>query len=117
MIRPMENCGLEYRENMRGGDGTVLLTNLITSPAELAGKGRLFSKITIEPGCSIGYHEHTGDRELYYIISGTAEYNDNGEIRTVHAGDVTLCPAHSGHGIANRGSETVELIAVILYDP
>jgi quercetin dioxygenase-like cupin family protein len=30
-------------------------------------------------------------------------------------GDVTICPAGTGHGIANRSDETVELVAVIVY--
>ncbi|MBR2121331.1 MAG: cupin domain-containing protein [Lachnospiraceae bacterium] len=115
MIRKAQDCNIEYREHMRDGDGTIKLTSLIAGPEELNGKGRLFSIITIEPGCSIGYHLHDKDAELFYIIKGTAEYNDNGEIRTVTAGDVTICPTGTSHGIANRTDETVELAAVIVY--
>lgn len=115
MIRRKEECTTEIREHMREGDGSVLLTNFIAGPEELNGKGRLFSKITLEPGCSIGYHLHDTDAELFYILRGTAEYNDNGTIRTVSAGDVTICPTGESHGIANRSDETVELVAVIVY--
>ena len=115
MIRKPEEFRIEYKEHMRDGDGTVQLTHFITGPEELNGKGRLFAKITLNPGCSIGYHVHEGDAELFYILKGTAEYNDAGEIRTVTAGDVTICPTGSGHGIANRTDEVVELIAVIVY--
>lgn len=116
MVRPADKCEVEYREKMRDGEGVVKLTNFIASPNEMSGKGRMFSKITLEPGCGIGYHEHTGDRELFYILSGTAEYNDNGAVTTVRAGDVTVCPSHTGHSIANRSDEPVELIAVIVYE-
>lgn len=116
MIRPANECKAEYRENMKGGEGTVKVTDFIASPDELAGKGRLFSRITLEPGCSIGYHVHEGERELFYILCGTAEYNDNGTLKPVRAGDVTICAAGTGHGIANRGTETVELVAVIVYE-
>ncbi len=115
MIRRKDECTKEIREHMRDGDGSVLLTNLIAGPEELNGKGRLFSKITLEPGCSIGYHTHDTDAELFYILTGTAEYNDNGTMRTVSAGDVTICATGEGHGIANRSGETVELVAVIVY--
>lgn len=115
MIRKSSECQVEYREHMRDGDGTVRITNFITGPAELNDKGRLFGKITLDPGCSIGYHVHEGDSELFYILNGTAEYNDNGTIVQVSAGDVTICPAGTGHGIANRTDEVVELIAVIPY--
>ena len=115
MIRKKKECEKEYREHMRDGKGTVELTNLIVSPDELNGKGRLFSKITLNPGCSIGFHIHDNDSELFYILNGTAEYNDNGEIKTVTAGDVTICPAGTGHGIENTSDETVEFMAVIVY--
>lgn len=114
MIRKSNEFTAEYRENMRGGDGTVELTSFIT-PAEMNDKGRLFGKITLKPGCGIGYHVHEADAELFYIISGTAEYNDNGEVKTVSAGDVTICPTGTGHSICNKTDEVVELIAVIVY--
>ena len=115
MIRRAEECTIEYREHMRDGDGTVKLTSLIASSAELNEKGRLFSVITLEPGCSIGYHIHDKDAELFYILKGTAEYNDNGRIETVTAGDVTICPTGQSHGIANHSDEVVQLVAVIVY--
>lgn len=115
MVRRKEDCRIEYREHMRDGDGTVQLTGLIEGPGELNGKGRLFSKITLQPGCSIGFHVHDTDAELFYILTGTAEYNDNGNSVTVSAGDVTICPTGTGHGIANHTDEVVELIAVIVY--
>ena len=115
MIRKPEEFRIEYKEHMRDGDGTVQLTHFITGPEELNGNGRLFSKITLNPGCSIGYHVHEKDAELFYILKGTAEYNDAGVIRTVTAGDVTICPTGTGHGIANRSAEVVELVAVIVY--
>ena len=115
MIRKASECKVEYREHMRDGDGTVMLTSLIDGPAELNEKGRLFSKITLQPGCSIGFHVHDKDAELFYLLKGTAQYNDNGVVRTVQAGDVTICPTGTGHGIANRTDEVVELVAVIVY--
>ena len=115
MIRKPNEFRVEYKEHMRDGDGTVQLTHFITGPEELEDKGRLFAKITLNPGCSIGYHVHETDAELFYILKGTAEYNDAGVICTVTAGDVTICPAGTGHGIANKTDEVVELVAVIVY--
>lgn len=115
MIRKKEECRIEYREHMRDGEGTVKLTHLISGPEELNDKGRLFAKITLEPGCSIGYHVHEKDSELFLILKGTAEYSDNGRITEVSAGDVTICECGSGHSIANKTDETVELAAVVIY--
>ena len=114
MIRKAADCKKEYRENMRGGNGTVEITNF-ASPAELNEKGRLFANITLKPGCSIGYHVHEKDSELFYLMKGEAVYNDNGVEYTVSAGDVMVCAAGTGHAIANNSAEDVELCAVIVY--
>lgn len=114
MIRKASDCKKEYRETMRGGNGTVEITNF-ASPEELNNKGRLFANITLKPGCSIGYHVHEKDSELFYLMKGQALYNDNGVEVSVSAGDVMLCPAGTGHAIANNGEEDAELCAVIVY--
>ena len=58
---------------------------------------------------------HETDSELFYIMKGTAIYDDNGTKTTVSEGDVTITPAGSGHAIKNESSDDVELIALILY--
>lgn len=114
MIRKAADCKKENRENMRGGNGIVEITNFAT-PAELNDKGRLFANITLKPGCSIGYHVHEKDSELFYLMKGNALYNDNGVEYTLSAGDVMICPAGTGHAVANNGEEDVEICAVIIY--
>ncbi len=114
MLRKPEEYKAEKREHMRDGKGVVKLSHFVTED-ELNGKGRLFAKITLEPGCSIGYHVHENDSEIFYILEGEGEYNDNGEIHTVSAGDTTVCPAGSGHGIANNTDKTLSLAALIIY--
>ena len=114
MIKKAANFETKYNEKMRGGNGTVEITNFVT-PAELNDKGRLFANITLRPGCSIGYHVHENESELFYVMKGEALYNDNGTECPVSAGDVMICPAGTGHAVANHGTEDVELCAVILY--
>ena len=115
MIRKADECKKEFREKMRDGNGTVEITNFIEGPEDLCNKGRMFSRLTLKSGCSIGFHVHEKDSELFYILRGEAEYNDNGEKVMVSEGDVTICPAGTGHGIENKSDGTVELIAVIVY--
>ena len=114
MIRNAADCKKEYRETMRGGNGTVELTNFAT-PAELNDKGRLFANTTLKPGCSIGYHVHEADSELFYLMKGNVIYNDNGVECALSAGDVMICPAGTGHAITNNSQEDVEICAVIVY--
>ena len=114
MIKKAESFKKDYRENMRGGSGTVEITNFVT-PEDLNNKGRLFASIILRPGCGIGFHIHENESELYYLVKGEALYSDNGVEYTLRAGDVTLCPAGTGHAITNNGNEDVEICAVIVY--
>ena len=115
MIRKAADCKKVYNEKMRGGNGTVEITNFST-PEELNNKGRLFANITLKPGCSIGYHVHEADSELFYLMKGQVLYNDNGTECTLTAGDVMICPVGTGHSIANNGTEDAEVCAVIVYE-
>ena len=115
MIRRNTEKLVTVREHAFGGDGQITVRNLLNSEEEMYHKGRVFAHTTLQPGCSIGYHVHTNESETYYIYSGMGEFNDNGVLETVHAGDVTFTPSEQGHGIKNIGTEPIELIALILY--
>jgi len=114
MIKRQSAYETKINENMRGGDGSVKIENLLT-PDEMNNKGRLYAKITLELGCSIGFHVHEGEMESYHIVSGVAQYDDNGKTVTLQAGDTTHTPASEGHGIKNAGDEPLVLIALILF--
>ncbi len=104
----------DLRSNMRGGKGDVLLEHI--QKEGLPEMCRLFAKITLEPGCSIGHHVHEKETEYYVITRGQATVNDNGTQVTCKAGDVIVTPDGFGHSIENTGSETMEMLAVILLD-
>ena len=114
MIIKANECKADARKNMKGGDGTVYVTEFV-SANELNGKGRLFGNIHLDPGASIGYHVHEGESELFYVIRGEALYNDNGTEYPLCVGDTAVVTAGNGHCIANRGTEPVDLIALIVY--
>jgi mannose-6-phosphate isomerase-like protein (cupin superfamily) len=115
MIRRSAEKEVLIRQRLFDGLGSVMVRNLLNGPEEMYDKGRVFAHSTLEPGCSIGYHVHQGESETYYFISGTGEFNDNGEIKTVYAGDVTFTAAGEGHGVKNIGTDPLEFIALILY--
>ncbi len=115
MIRRNQEKKVEIKQHPFDGDGQITIRSLLNGEAEMYAKGRVFAHTTVQPGCSIGYHTHTNESETYYILSGTAEFNDNGTPVTVGAGDVCYTPSGEGHGIRNNGKEPVELIALILF--
>ena len=114
MVKRDSSYEVQINENMRGGDGSAKIEHLLTAD-ELNNKGRLYAKITLEPGSSIGQHVHEGEMEAFYIISGEAQYDDNGETVTLKPGDTTHTPSGAGHGIKSVGNVPLEMIALILF--
>ena len=98
------------------GVGEITVRSLLNGPEEMSMKGRVFGHTTVYPGSEIGYHIHHSDSETYYILSGTGEYNDNGTVVTVTAGDVAYCAPGEGHGLKCVSEEPIEMIALILYE-
>ena len=52
----------ERVEHMAGGQGHTLVKRLLDEK-QLNGKCKLYAQVTLEPGCSLGYHEHHGESE------------------------------------------------------
>ncbi len=82
---------------------------------ELGDKCGLYAKVTIPAGAVLAYHEHHGEGESYFVLSGTAAYNDNGAIRMIGPGDSTWTPSGNGHGVDNSaGTEDFVFMALIV---
>ena len=114
MVRRKTDYPTQRNEKMRGGEGCAIIESLLT-PAELYDKGRLFAKITLEPGSSIGYHVHEGEMESFFIISGVAELLDKDTTVTLLPGDTSLTQSGVGHSVKSVGSTPLEMIALILF--
>lgn len=104
---------IETLEKAYGGAGFVTLEHLLT-PEQMGAHCNMFSKVTIKPNCELGHHDHFGETETYYILSGRGMYEDEGKEIPVEAGDVTFCQDGKGHGIKNSGTEDLVFMALIL---
>lgn len=113
MVHHSADMPLEERPRMRGGEGTIALRAAM-APGDYAAPVRLFSRITVPVGGSIGYHIHEQEEEFYYVLSGQGEMDDNGTPVSLAAGDATVTRDHEGHGVVNTGSTPLELLAVIV---
>jgi len=114
MIKRKEDMKQVFNEHMRGGDGTVQIIHQLDK-GEYKGKCRLIGRIILKPGCSIGTHAHEGEEEIFSVLRGTAEYNDNGKTEILQEGDACICLGDQSHGVRNASEDDVlELFAVIL---
>jgi mannose-6-phosphate isomerase-like protein (cupin superfamily) len=116
MVVRSEEYIKDIRTNMRGGDGEVEIIDLM--PAEYSNeKCRLFARVTLKQGSSIGFHPHIKEVETYYIISGTAiAYDDNDKETVLNPGDGMYTGFAAGHSIKNTSKEDLVFIALILLD-
>lgn len=111
----MNDCKIERISEMCGGKGHVIIKHIL-GEKQLNGKCGLYAEVTLEPGCTLGYHEHHGESETYYILSGEGVYHDNGVQRLVKAGDITFTPDGCGHALDNTGNTNLVFMALIIKD-
>ena len=88
-------------EHMCEGNGHVIIKELLDEK-QLNGKCGLYAEVTLEPGCSLGFHMHYGESETSW--------------RHVKAGDITFTPDGRGHGLANTGNTDLVFMALIIKD-
>ncbi len=115
MVRTSEELGSKHYDNMRGGKLFVDAVKFLEA-GDSYGAGSFFGKASIPPGGSIGYHTHSGEYEVYYILSGTALVSDDGTERVLRAGDMMQCRDGSGHSIENVGADELTFIAMVLFN-
>lgn len=115
MIKRKEEMELRDVERMRGGDGTVHQEHFLSS-SDMAKHSRLFSKMTLKEGVSIGLHQHSNETEYYYILSGIGEVDEGGKKSIVREGDLVITGNGESHSIRNASSEDLVFIALIILD-
>ena len=114
MIRTKSEQTVEFK-CIRNGNGDTEMHKILNDAQELYGKGRLYNHMILAPGRSIGEHRHEGDNEIFYFLSGSGLYNDNGTPVRVHPGDTAICSDGEIHSLVNDTDEPLEFIALILY--
>ena len=100
-------------EGAYGGAGYMLKEALIT--AEQMGEHcTMFHKVTNPVGCELGYHEHHGNTESYYMLTGKGLYTDDDKQYEIETGDVVFCEEGHGHGLKNTGDIDITFVALVL---
>jgi mannose-6-phosphate isomerase-like protein (cupin superfamily) len=114
MIVKAKAYAAEERPNMRGGEGTVLVTPLVKE--DLPANCRLFSTIELPVGASIGYHVHENETEIFYFLSGEGRVQDDEALVDVTPGDCIVTSNGHGHAVFNTGDVPLLFVANIVLD-
>jgi mannose-6-phosphate isomerase-like protein (cupin superfamily) len=113
MITRNDDMAPDIRANMRGGAGSVKLEHWF-KPEAFGAKVRLCTRMTLEPGASIGSHTHEAEDEIYLVLSGQGRILESGEWAPIRAGDAILTGKGGTHGVENTGAEPLVIAAVII---
>lgn len=70
-------------------------------------------RAVLDPGCSIGYHQHIDSSEICYILQGEATCLLNGKEEIVKAGEIHYCPKGSSHSMENKGNVPLIVVNVV----
>lgn len=81
---------------------------------QMDGKINLFARVIIAPHKTLEDHEHHGETEAYYILSGAGTYHDNGKDVPAKPGDVFFCEDGGCHGITCDTDEPLVFMALII---
>ena len=102
------------KANHLGGKGTIEIHKAMEGPEIFRGHGRLLAMVTLPPGTSIGYHQHVGETETYFVVEGNGVFNLNGVENPIGPGDVGLMEVGDSHSIENTGDVDLKMVALIL---
>lgn len=96
-----------------GGQGTIA-KRIVFTPTQMGGRSRLFARVTLPPGATIGEHPHDRDAEVYYVLEGTPLATDDERTLRLSPGDALFTADGHRHSIANDTETDIVFLAVIL---
>jgi mannose-6-phosphate isomerase-like protein (cupin superfamily) len=103
-------------EKPRGGNGAMQCKFVFQAANAPEGSAfQMVSTMTLQPGCSMGYHQHPDNEELYVFLSGEGTFYDDGKTAVhVGPGDTTLTLKGQSHGVENTGTDPLVFLAAIV---
>lgn len=113
MFRKAEQQKSEIVNGIRGGRGDVGISYLLNTE-ESFGKLKGAVRCVIPDGSEIGVHAHGPDAEIYYLISGELQGNDNGNIVTMSPGDIMYTGNGENHGWKNISGQDAVLLGIVI---
>jgi mannose-6-phosphate isomerase-like protein (cupin superfamily) len=100
-------------EHPRGGEGSVEFHHIV-SEEELNGHGSMYAMAVLRPHSSVGWHQHVGNTEPYFILKGKGVFVDNDGTRTeVGPGDVCVIEVGQSHSLENPNDEELVFMALV----
>lgn len=102
----------EYRV-IRNGVGEILMMNKFGLD-ETDNRCKMVAELNLKPGQCTGYHAHTDDVELFYMLEGELVCVEDGEELILRPGDCTSTSRGEKHQIINRSDKNAKVLAIVI---
>lgn len=70
-------------------------------------------KITLNPGCSVGFHKHEISQEIECLIEGEVTVMDDNEEYILKPGEVHYCKRYHSHSVINKSDKPAILFCTV----
>jgi mannose-6-phosphate isomerase-like protein (cupin superfamily) len=111
MIRRLSELVIEPKTNIRGGVGAATGVDLLKQ-GDMDGIVSM-SRMTLDPGTTIGEHAHPNTEDLYLILEGRGTGVLNGERFPLASGDLFLVKAGGSHGLINDSDAPLTFLGLL----
>ncbi len=102
------------REHIQNGHGGAMFYSCMAPEEKPAGSRlKMVARIELDPGASVGEHEHKGDEEVYIVLSGRGDFTDDEKSHEVGPGDIMVTLDGHRHSLMNTGTKPLVFVAVI----
>lgn len=91
------------------GEGSIIFREVF-SDKDFKSPIEFLHETSIKPNSTIGYHKHSGNEEVYYILQGKGLMTVDSEDRIVSPGDAVVTSSGSSHGLKNIGNSNLNII-------
>jgi mannose-6-phosphate isomerase-like protein (cupin superfamily) len=102
MLIHIDQIPAETLQNVRGGEGPVLAQKILSPEAGSAIKGIGITRLP--PGSSVGWHEHHGEEDFYFCLSGEGIVLDHDQEKPFTPGTFQITRSGQAQAIRNTGS-------------
>lgn len=106
MIIDFDSMEQQELPNFKGGEGSVGMKAYADDNCRIM-------RVVVHPHSSLGWHQHAGNSEIVYILSGQGKVKVEGGFEELTPGTCHYCAEGQFHAIMNDGEEDLVAFAVV----
>lgn len=97
------------QKKCHNGRGSILFREIFKK-SDFKSDLQFFHETIIMPNSTIGYHGHSGNEEIYYVIEGRGLMEVDGQKKIVESGDAVVTYGGSNHGLKNIDNKDLKIL-------